>query len=374
MNRLLNYMNKHQDEMVDDLQRLVESESPSEVKDLVDQCGQLLRGMMEEYIGGEVEVYPQVERGDHFKLTVGEGEKRVLLLSHFDTVWDKGRLPMKMTDGKFYGPGVLDMKGGIIQAVWALKALKELGDLPDHQIVFLCTSDEELGSQTSRALLEKEAAASDAVLVTEPPVAKTGALKTGRKGVGIYDLIVHGKASHAGNDHESGRSAIKELAHQVIRLEEMTDYEVGTTVNVGVVQGGTRMNVVSEYAEAKIDFRVKTAKEAERMVQVMEEIKPITEGVQVEVRGELNRPPMERTDEIGALFTKAKEAAAEMGFEVDEAQVGGGSDGNFTAMIGTPTIDGLGALGEGPHAEHEHIVLDELPKRAAMLAGLLQKI
>ncbi|MBD8070803.1 M20 family metallopeptidase [Bacillus sp. PS06] len=374
MSKIVEYLTENKELMLADLTRFVEAESPSLDKKLVDSCGQVLEEIFKERLGVEAVRFPQEERGDHLLFTVGTGATRILIAGHFDTVWDKGRLPIRFEDGKFYGPGVLDMKSGIIQSIWAVKAYLELGYELNAEIAFLCTTDEEVGSQTSRALIEEEAKKSNLVLVTEPPVAKTGALKTARKGVGIYQVKAKGVSSHAGNHHQAGISAIKELAHQIIKLEELTNYELGTTVNVGVVQGGTRSNVVPDEAEAQIDFRVETAEEADRMVSILENLSPIIEGIELEVVGELNRPPMERTEEIVALFSKAKEAAQEIGFALDEAAAGGGSDGNFTAYIGVPTLDGLGCLGEGPHAEYEHIIIDELPKRAALLSHLLMRL
>ncbi|WP_235864025.1 M20 family metallopeptidase [Sutcliffiella halmapala] len=368
------YLNQHKDQMLEDLTRLVEAESPSLEKEMVDSCGQVLETIFKERLGVDAVRFPQKDRGDHLLFKVGKGKTRILIAGHFDTVWDKGRLPLYINDGKFYGPGVLDMKGGIIQSIWAVKAYLALKYELNAEIAFLCTSDEEVGSQTSRALIEAEAQKSDIVLITEPPVAKTGALKTARKGVGIYQLKAKGISSHAGNHHQAGKSAIKEIAHQIINLEELTNYKLGTTVNVGVVNGGTRSNVVPEEAEAHIDFRVETASEAKRMVNILENLSPIIDGIELEVTGELNRPPMERTEEIVSLFLKAKEAAKEIGFSLDEAAAGGASDGNFTAYLGIPTLDGLGCLGEGPHAEYEHIIIDEIPKRTALISHLLMRI
>ncbi|WP_180956553.1 M20/M25/M40 family metallo-hydrolase [Bacillus canaveralius] len=278
--------------------------------------------------------------------TIGTGNTRVIIIGHFNTVWDKGRLPLLIEEGKFYGPGVLDMKSGIIQSIWAVKAFLALGYRLEFEIAFLCTSDEEVGSQTSRKLIEQEAKKSSMVFITEPPVAKTGALKTARKGVGIYQLKVKGVSAHAGNHHQAGTSAIKEMAYQIIRLEELTDYALGTTVNVGVVTGWTRSNVVPEEAEAMIDFRVETMVEAERMVKFIENLTPMMDGTEIEIEGEINRPPMERTNKTEKLFNKAQEAAAEIGINLAETHAGGASDGNYTASIGIPTLDGLGGLGE----------------------------
>ncbi|SEQ38235.1 M20 family metallopeptidase [Piscibacillus halophilus] len=374
MSKIEKYLEEHHEDMLDSLHTLVSAESPSDQKELVDECGLTLQNIARQLIGGNLEVYKQSKRGDHFKITVGNGTKRVLVCAHFDTVWDEGRLPIKIVDNKFYGPGAIDMKGGIIQSLWAVNALQEENAFPNIELTFLFTSDEELGSQTSQELIEQEAQNSDIVLITEPPVAKTGDLKTARKGVGIYNLEIYGKASHAGNHHEAGHSAVNELAHQIINIEKLTNYDIGTTVNVGVVHGGTKRNVVPDHAEALIDFRVKTVEEADRIVQALESLEPVTNHVEIKVTGELNRPPMVKSKATQELFNKAQEAGKEVGLDIGEKLVGGGSDGNFTAILGVPTLDGLGALGDGPHAEHEHIIIDELPKRAAMFANLLKKI
>lgn len=374
LDKLYRYLEEHKTEITDDVLTLVKAESPSENKALVDACGITLQHMAKRLINGTIETFPQTTRGNHFKMTVGQGKRRVLVCAHFDTVWQQGRLPIKVEDGKIFGPGAYDMKGGIVQSLWAVKALIDNGEFPELEIVFLFTSDEELGSQTSRKIIEEEALKSDVVLITEPPIDYTGDLKTARKGVGIYQLEVFGKAAHAGNNHSAGKSAILELAQQIIKLESLTNYRLGTTVNVGVIRGGSKSNVVPDYAVAEIDFRVETDEEAERLVDIMENLQPLTDGVEIKVSGELNRPPMVKTEKTEELFRKAQEAGALVGLNIGEKLAGGGSDGNFTASLGVPTLDGLGALGAGAHAEHEHIIIDELPKRAAMFARLLQKI
>ncbi|PYZ92735.1 peptidase M20 [Salipaludibacillus keqinensis] len=375
MTKLREHFYKNKEAIKEDLLTLTRAESPTQDKRLVDACGMELSKLFQNYFGVEPEVFKQDIQGDHLKFKIGNGEKRVLILVHFDTVWDVGRIPIVEKDGKLHGPGVFDMKSGIIQALWAVKGLTEVeGGLEGLEIVFLCTSDEEIGSVSSRELIETEAKKADAVLVTEAPVHGNGALKTSRNGVGIYEIITKGVSSHAGSHHGDGVSAIKEMAHQIIKLEGMTDYELGTTVNIGIVEGGTRLNVVPDRARATIDFRVKTKEEGERMVKVVESLEPLTEGAEIEIRGSLNRPPMERTEATAKLFGYAKEAAKEIGFDLEEAHIGGGSDGNFTAGLGIPTIDGLGCYGDGAHAKHEHIVLEDLPKRTALIAHLLKNI
>ncbi|ADI00693.1 M20 family metallopeptidase [Salisediminibacterium selenitireducens] len=376
MGGLHKYLKTNEGQMKEDLIRLMEAESPTMDKQAVDACGDVIRGLFKDYFNETPTVYPETVQGDHLSFTIGQGTKaRVLFLVHFDTVWDKGRLTIEEKDGRLYGPGAFDMKSGIIQAVWSIKSLFDTGiSLDGLTIDVLCTSDEEIGSQTSRTLIEETASKADLVLVTEGPVHENGALKTSRSGVGIYELIVRGHSSHAGSHHHAGRSAIKELAHQILHLEGMTDYSVGTTVSIGIVEGGTRVNVVPDYARATIDFRVKTMEEAERMVKAVEGLTPFTEGVTLEINGELNRPPMERTPDTVQLFAMMKEAASKVGMDLEEAHIGGGSDGNFTSGIGIPTIDGLGGYGDGAHANHEHIVIDELPKRTAMIAETLKQL
>ncbi len=291
-----------------------------------------------------------------------------------DTVWDEGQLPFKIEGNKAYGPGIFDMKGGAIQAIWAVKALQDLNIKLDKKVVFLFNSDEEIGSPTSRPIIEEEAKKSKVVLVAEPPEENTGALKTARKGLGIFQLKVKGVAAHAGNHHDQGINALEELAHQILYLQSLTDYSLGSTVSVGVARGGTRCNVVPAEAYAEIDFRVTKVSEAERLEKLIRGLTPKLKGTSLEITGEVNRPPMERTAITGQLVEKAQKIAQNLGYELTETSVGGGSDGNFTAALGIPTIDGLGAFGAGPHAEHEHIIIDELPRRTALIAHLLQEL
>lgn len=374
MTDLYAYLKANQDGIVADLEQLVKAESPSLDKRLTDRCGELLETLFRGHLGIGAERFPRTEIGDHLRFVYGEGERRVLVLSHFDTVWDEGRLSYRVEGEKAYGPGILDMKGGIIQALWAVKALRETGWQPDKQIVFLCTTDEELGSAGSRELIEQQARESDAVLVPEPGIARTGALKTARKGTGRFDIRIRGKAAHAGNHHEDGISALEEMARQIVKLHAMTDYSLGTTVNVGVASGGTRYNVVAEEAILHVDVRAITMSEMERITQQIMSLKPELAGISLKVEGGMTRPPMERTAKTEQLYRLATASGAELGIELGEGLAGGGSDGNFAAALGIPTLDGLGAVGEGPHAEYEHIVLDQLPVRAALFAKLLSRI
>lgn len=374
MERIYEYLKASQGEIAEDLERLVKAESPSLDKTLTDRCGEQLRTMFVHHLGIDAELYPQTAVGDHMRFTYGEGESQILILLHFDTVWEAGRLSYRVEGGKAYGPGILDMKGGIVQSLWAVKALKESGLNPRYRIVFLCTSDEEIGSGTSRALIEEEAGKSEVVLVLEPPVARTGALKTSRKSVGKYRIQIRGKAAHAGNHHEDGISAVEEMARQIIELHALTDYAKGTTVNVGAAGGGNRANVVAEYAELQVDVRTVNLEESERIHQAITGLQPFLPGIALQVEGGVSRPPMVRSDQTQRLFRLASECGTELGLALQESAAGGGSDGNFAAALGIPTLDGLGAVGEGPHAEYEHVELDHLPVRAALLAKLLVRL
>lgn len=374
--RLLAYLRSHQTKMVDHLIRLAEMESPTNNKAALDRLGaalaEELRGL-----AAVVDVLPQVNAGDHVRGRWGTGSDGLLLLCHMDTVWDIGtlaRMPLRVADGRLYGPGTFDMKGGIVNALWALRALRELDLLPERRITLLITSDEETGSLTSRDLIEAEAVTHDAVFVLEPAHPPRAALKTWRKGVGDYRVQVTGVAAHAGAAHDQGVNAIEELARHILAIQALTDYAAGTTVNVGVIGGGTRSNVVPERAWAEIDMRVMNGAEAERLDSFMRGLKAQLPGATIEVTGGLNRPPMVRTPAIVALFQRAAASAAELGFTVDETGTGGGSDGNFTAALGIPTLDGLGVAGDGGHAQHEHVIVSSLPERAALLAGLLRDV
>lgn len=372
--QIVRYLENHTNEILLDLESFVKKDSPSMDKTLVDECGAYLQQLFKKHLDVEPEVFTQTAVGNHLKFTIGHGEKQILILGHFDTVWDKGRLQYRMEGNKAYGPGILDMKGGVIQAIWALKAIRELGLSENKKIVFFCNSDEEIGSKHSRELIEQEARKSSYVLVPEPAEAHTGSLKTARKGVGQFTVKVRGRSSHAGNHHAEGISAVEELARQIIVLQGLTNYKKGTTVNVGIIKGGNRINVVPDYAEAQIDVRVSSLEEADRISECIHRLTPKMNGITIEVSGGMNRPPMVRTAKTEELFRKAHSIASELGFQLEEASVGGGSDGNFTSALGIPTLDGLGTEGEGLHAEHEHILIDSLPKRSALFANLLLRL
>jgi glutamate carboxypeptidase len=302
---------------------------------------------------------------------------QILGLGHSDTVWPMGTLsamPWREEDGRLWGPGVLDMKAGLAFFVFAARILRDL-DIPiRRKVTLLLNADEEIGSPDSRPLTEQQARQSSAVLVLEPGTGLEGRLKTARKGVGVYHVSVSGKASHAGVDFEKGASAVLELARQVQKIEGFTNLGKGITVNPGVISGGTRSNVVAAEAAAEVDIRVARLKDAGPLDRKFHALRAIDKRCKVTVTGGLNRPPMERTAEIAALFRLAKGLAKEMGLPLEESMTGGGSDGNFTAALGIPTLDGLGAVGEGAHAPHESILIDRIADRTALLAKLIASL
>lgn len=364
-----------------DIESLVRLESPSTDKRAVDRCGAAIAGMLGQ-AGADVTLLRQASRGDHVRAEFAGGPARVLILGHFDTVWEVGtleRMPLREEAGCLHGPGVYDMKASIAIAILAMRALRGgrapgTSGAPDvPRVVMLWTTDEEVGSETSRATIEAEARTSDAVLVLEPSL-PGGAAKTARKGCGEFTLTVKGVAAHAGIDPRKGASAIHELAHQVRVLEGLQDLERGISLNVGTIDGGTRSNVVAERASAVVDVRVPTMQDAERLETAFRSLRPRNPAVSLDVRGGVSRPPLERTEGVARLYLEARAVAAGLGRDLKEGGTGGGSDGNFTAALGVPTLDGLGPEGDGAHAVHEHVRLDDLPWRAAFVAGLLARL
>ena len=371
--------------LVETIESLVRLESPSEDKIAVDRCGAELAARLEA-IGGRVTRLPQHARGDHLRAEFGAApaasgreapaERQMLLLGHFDTVWPVGtldRMPLVRVDGRLHGPGVFDMKAGIGIGMLAARALIETAAPLAHRVVMLWTTDEEIGSGTSRAAIEEEARRSDAVLVLEPSL-PGGAVKTSRKGVGQYDVHVRGIAAHAGVDPAKGASAIHELARQILRLEELHDLDRGVSITVGRVSGGTRTNVVAEEACAAVDVRATTAADARRLDAALRSLTPVDPRTTLTITGGIDRPPLERTELVLRLYRQACAVAADLGLSLPEGATGGGSDGNLTAAIGVSTLDGLGAVGDGAHARHEHVELAALPERAALVAGLLASV
>lgn len=373
MKELLDYAQDHADEILATLREMVELESFSADKDGVDALSAYIRDQFEE-LGAVVQTINQDEAGNHLIADWGEGDPQVLILCHMDTVWPKGTLkerPFRIEDGLAYGPGILDMKAGIANSIHALKAIRSLELKTQHRVRLLFNSDEEVGSPTSRLLIEQEAKRSTHVFCLEPGAGPNGALKIGRKGVGMFQVKVTGRAAHAGNEPEKGISAIEEMAHQVLALHKFTNLEIGTTVNVGVMQGGAVRNQVAPNADAMVDLRVATAAEAERVTREILALTAKLPGAKLEITGGLNRPPMEKTEATGKLLEWTRKIAGPLGIQLDEAHVGGGSDAQFAAAAGIPVLDGLGGVGEGPHADHEHISVAALPQRTALLASLL---
>ncbi|MCG5105378.1 M20 family metallopeptidase [Oceanobacillus alkalisoli] len=374
MQNIYQHLEAQKEEMYAYLEEIVNKESPSHDKELVDELGSWLAKTYEKLTGGTTTIIPDDVYGNHIRGEWGSGESQILILGHFDTIWPKGTInkrPFKVENGKAVGPGVFDMKGGIIQGLFALKALKELNIPLNKKIVFLFDSDEEIGNPSSRELIEKEAAKSDYVFVLEPGMTEKGSLKTSRKGVGIFNVEATGLPAHAGIDPEKGVSAIHELALQILDIEGLNDFKTGTTFNVGKISGGTGSNVIPEKASAEIDLRAKTQVEFERAIETMLNLKPKLPGSNIKVTGGANRGPLERTEEVISLFKTARHLAKKyILMDLTEKETGGGSDGNLTAPL-APTLDGLGAVGDGAHAHHEYLILSEMPKRSALLAMLL---
>lgn len=360
---------------LDFLRKMVEIESPSDDKTAVDRCVAFVAECCAK-LSGRVRLHRQKNFGDLLEARFGLQKSKhrpVLLLGHLDTVWPLGTLknmPFRVDSERVWGPGVLDMKAGVAMALTAIAILQELKKLT-RPVIMLLNSDEEVGSNVSRPVTEKLAKQCDAVFVLEPAQGLAGAYKTSRKGVGNYSIRVQGVASHSGVDFERGHSAIVELARQIERITQFTELERGITVNVGTVQGGTRSNVVAAEARAEVDIRIARAKDEARIDKHFRALRVFDSKCSLHIEGGLNRPPMERTRGTVALFKRAVSHARELGFTLEEAATGGGSDGNFTSALGVPTLDGMGAVGEGAHARHESLLLKHMAPRTALLAAML---
>ncbi|HUL15196.1 MAG TPA: M20 family metallopeptidase [Terriglobales bacterium] len=362
--------------MLRTLRRFVLAESPSTEKRACDFCAELIAANWAKR-DADVTLLPQKNRGAHIRVTWWPGtarpEGQLLVLGHYDTVYATGTLktmPFRVRGGRAFGPGVFDMKAGIVQALYALEALQRTKSLLRKKIVFLWTSDEEIGSESSRRLIEAEARRSDAAFVLEPAFGPKGLIKTARKGVGEAEIMVHGRASHAGLAPQDGVNAIHELAAQIARIEKWNDPKAGATINADIIQGGTRVNVIAESARASLDLRALKLVDMRRLESRLHALKPIHRGAKIEVRGGFHRLPMERKHSR-ALYSRARTSAAQMRLTLGECTVGGGSDGNFTAALGIPTLDGLGAVGGGAHSAGEYVFIKSMPVRAALLASLL---
>jgi glutamate carboxypeptidase len=376
MTSFLRYATEKQADIVAFIRQLVECESPSDSPEAVNRFVDLLIERTKDIASAKL--IKANGWGKHlrldFKLPGGGKAGRILGLGHSDTVWPLGTLremPFREANGRLWGPGVLDMKSGLAFFVFAACAVRDLDVPVSRKVVLLVVSDEETGSRTSRSITEAEARQSDYVLVLEPGTGLAGKLKTARKGVGNYTIDIEGKASHAGVDFAAGASAILEAARQIERISGFTNLQRGTTVNPGVISGGTRTNVVAAQARIEVDVRVARLRDAAPLDRKFQALRPVDKRCKLRVEGGLNRPPMERTRAIAGLFAKARAIGSEMGLHVEESSTGGGSDGNFTAALGVPTLDGLGGVGEGAHAVNESILVDRIADRTAFLAGLL---
>ena len=358
------------------LRELVEIESPSSEKAAVDRCGARVATEWK-HRGARVRIIRQRTVGNIVRAEIatrGRADGQILVLGHLDTVYPIGtlsRTPFRISGGRAWGPGTFDMKGGMVLALFAVDALRAARVKLRRKFVFLWTGDEEIGSNASRRTIEAEARGSDAVLVLEPALGIEGRAKTRRKGIGEIEVIVHGRAAHAGVNPEEGVNAVHELALQIDRLTKLSDPRRGITVQANVVSGGTASNVVPELARAEVDVRFSRLEDAKPLERKLLKLKPILKGARIEIRGGINRPPLERTPKVAALFRHAQNIALELGFELGEASTGGGSDGNLTAALGVPTLDGMGAVGDGAHSSREHILVRAFPQRAALIAGLL---
>ena len=374
----LQHFTERRGAIVETIRQMVEIESPSDNKQAVDRLSRWLAQKFEA-LGGHSKFHRATDFGDHLQVDFPgkDSRKPVLLLGHLDTVYPLGtlaKMPCHISNGRLFGPGAYDMKSGIASMLYAIDALRDQsGELPRSTTVLL-VSDEEVGSDSSCRITEELAKRSAAVLVLEPSYGPKGALKTARKGVGEYLLKVTGKSAHAGLDFDKGQSAIVELARQVDRISRFSDLKRGLTVNVGLVRGGTRVNVIPGEASASIDVRIVSAADAAAIDRKLHSLKSVNRHCKLEVTGGVDRPPMERKGGVVALYRHAVELAKQVGWKLEEAAVGGGSDGNLTAALGIPTLDGLGAVGEGAHAPHESIIIAELPKRTALLAALIEVV
>ena len=373
---LLAVCETQRDWMVEEVERLTRAESPSTDKAAVDRCADLLVERLAA-IGARAETISRTGAGNHVRAEFpAEGPSRVLLLGHFDTVWPCGqleRMPVRREGDRLFGPGVFDMKAGIVIGMAAVRALWHARDDVAPSVAMLWTSDEEIGSTASRELIEAEARRSDAVLVLEPSL-PGGGVKTARKGCAGYEVIVRGVSAHAGIEPEKGASAVQELALQIPRINAFHDASRGVSVNVVQAWGGARANVIPDEAHALVDVRVPTLAAWEALTQAFAALRPVDPRTTIECRGWFDRPPLERSAAVARLYQEARAVACAFGRDLREGGTGGGSDGNFTAAAGVPTLDGLGAVGEGAHALHEHVLVSELPWRAALVAGLIERL
>jgi glutamate carboxypeptidase len=390
---ILRFLRRREPAMLRLLKRFVQCESPTDSKSALDHFGRVVTAEWRKR-QARVEFLTRKGAGNHLRITwpasarrTGSGihagtnanreySKQILVLGHMDTVYGLGtirNMPFRLRRGRAFGPGAFDMKGGLVIALFASEALARADWMPRRKIVFLWTSDEETGSKTSREIIEREARRSAAVLVLEPAGGPDGQLKTRRKATGTAEIVITGRAAHAGLDPGAGVNAVHELALQVARLLRLNDVRRGITVNPTIAEGGTRSNVIPAEARLTIDLRAETLADMRRIERKLKALRPILRGASVAVKGGFSRPPLERRASA-ALFSQASKFANQLGFSLGECLAGGGSDGNFTAALGVPTLDGLGAVGDGAHSTDEHVIVSALPERAALLAALLTSL
>lgn len=375
MNQILEYLQTQQPAMVATLEAWVNQDSPTYNKDLVDIMGQMTVQAFADAGATLTQTHPQTEFGNHYTMTYGEGDSQILLLDHFDTVWpvdEAKKRPFAIKDGVATGPGIHDMKAGTVISLFALKAIQKLGLKPRHKLVYLLTGDEEISSPTSRPIIEAEAKQSAYCLVFEGAVNR--GLTTARKGIGRFQIQITGLSAHVGIEPEKGISAIEELARQIQTIHALSDYERGISLNIGLISGGERPNMVAPHAQAEIDLRIKAAGDADKYADKILNLQPILSGTDVKITGKITRRPFEETPDSLALFEKAKSISERLGMPTHRVFSGGGSDGNFAAALGVPTLDGLGSIGGGAHALTEHTIIDQLPKRAALAAELIMQL
>lgn len=363
------------DEMSQLARDFVEIESPTTVKAAVDKLGKRVAAELDS-LGADLTIHPREEVGDiiEARWNADAPGQPMLVVCHIDTVHPLGsvvRNPVRFADDGLYGPGAYDMKGSVAAVLTAINGLQVLGQMPERPVIALMTTDEETGSHYSRDLIQQLAEGAALAMIMEAAL-PDGSLKTWRKAVGRYTIRTYGMASHAGGAHEFGVNAIEEMGHQILRLQDMTDYEAGTTVNVGIVKGGTRTNVVPDVCEAQIDVRAMTTGEMKRLDEQIMALTPVLSDASLNVEGGFDRPPMERNELMIQTFEQAKAIAAKYGMALKESGTGGGSDGNYTAAIGTPTLDGLGPLGDGAHTSHEFLNLRTMIYSATLVAALLK--
>jgi glutamate carboxypeptidase len=377
MSELLTYFEGRRQEMIDLLTEMVNYETPTGSKEHVDQLVDFLEKQFNDLQPSSLTRIEQAEVGDFLLVKWNEDApgQPILFLVHIDTVWPLGTLAERPVtiddDGRLFGPGAFDMKGGVTIALSAISGLIERGELPERPIWFLVNSDEEIGSGTSTPLIEELGGQAGLVIVPEPAT-NSGAMKIWRKGIGIYDVRVKGRAAHAGNAPEQGINAVVELAQQILKINEMNDLRNGTSVSPNVIHGGTARNVIAPAASLQIDVRCLTMQAMDEIHEKLMNLHPFLPGAEVEVIRSNLRGPMEHNDLMKATFAQCQQIGERYGITVRGEGAGGGSDGNTTAILGTPTLDGIGAQGDGPHAVHEHVLINSLPQRATLIAGILQ--